>query len=221
MPHRIIWSWYTGRWCVSCYIWYSEEGPGWTWCLQNPTGALPLDPAERLLSPRPSETWNPQAQKASYAAVWLTSRRACIVRLVYNAANTNNSRSSWPPAEVPSFPWMYHSVPQSVRLCHQSPTPPTLITSQRRSFMSSNSRRRALLVVGVAPVADSHLIISRLSLSLGHFFILSRYDDARRRRLWKTDDAGSAAGHNICSLSPAGAQWKERPQQPRSLHLPQ
>jgi len=26
--HRIIWSWYTGRWWVGCYIWYSEEGPG-------------------------------------------------------------------------------------------------------------------------------------------------------------------------------------------------
>ena len=25
MPYRIIWSWYTGRWCVSCYIWYSDE----------------------------------------------------------------------------------------------------------------------------------------------------------------------------------------------------
>jgi len=26
--HRIIWSWYTGRWWVGCYIWYNEEGPG-------------------------------------------------------------------------------------------------------------------------------------------------------------------------------------------------
>ena len=25
VPHRIIWSWYTGRWWVDCYIWYSEE----------------------------------------------------------------------------------------------------------------------------------------------------------------------------------------------------
>ena len=28
MPHQIIWIWYTGRWWVGCYIWYSEEGPG-------------------------------------------------------------------------------------------------------------------------------------------------------------------------------------------------
>jgi len=28
VPHRIIRSWYTGRWRVGCYIWYSEEGPG-------------------------------------------------------------------------------------------------------------------------------------------------------------------------------------------------
>ena len=26
MPHRIICSWYTGRWLVGCYIWRSEEG---------------------------------------------------------------------------------------------------------------------------------------------------------------------------------------------------
>jgi len=24
----MIWSWYTGRWWVGCYIWYSEEGTG-------------------------------------------------------------------------------------------------------------------------------------------------------------------------------------------------
>jgi len=28
--YRIIWSWYTGRWWVGCYIWYSEEGLGGT-----------------------------------------------------------------------------------------------------------------------------------------------------------------------------------------------
>ena len=26
--HRIIWSWYTGRWRVGCYVWYSEKGTG-------------------------------------------------------------------------------------------------------------------------------------------------------------------------------------------------
>ena len=29
VPHRIIQSWYTGRWWVGCYIWYSKEGPEW------------------------------------------------------------------------------------------------------------------------------------------------------------------------------------------------
>ena len=28
VPHRIIWSWYTGRWSMDCYIWYSEERTG-------------------------------------------------------------------------------------------------------------------------------------------------------------------------------------------------
>jgi len=28
VPHRITWSWYTGRWWTGCYIWYSEERTG-------------------------------------------------------------------------------------------------------------------------------------------------------------------------------------------------
>ena len=28
MPRRIIWSWYTDRWWVDCYIWYSKDGTG-------------------------------------------------------------------------------------------------------------------------------------------------------------------------------------------------
>jgi len=28
VPHQLIWSWYTSRCWVGCYIWYSEEG---TW----------------------------------------------------------------------------------------------------------------------------------------------------------------------------------------------
>ena len=28
VPQQIIWSWYTGRWWVGYYIWYSEEGTG-------------------------------------------------------------------------------------------------------------------------------------------------------------------------------------------------
>jgi len=28
VPHWMIWSWYTGRWWVGCYIWYSEDGTG-------------------------------------------------------------------------------------------------------------------------------------------------------------------------------------------------
>ena len=30
MPDPIIWSWYTGRWSVGCYIWYSEKDTGWS-----------------------------------------------------------------------------------------------------------------------------------------------------------------------------------------------
>jgi len=28
VPRRMIWTWYTGSWRVSCYIWYREEGTG-------------------------------------------------------------------------------------------------------------------------------------------------------------------------------------------------
>ena len=28
VPHRIIWSWYTGRWRVGCYMWYRDKGTG-------------------------------------------------------------------------------------------------------------------------------------------------------------------------------------------------
>jgi len=29
VPHWTTWSWYTDRWWVGCYIWYSREGTGW------------------------------------------------------------------------------------------------------------------------------------------------------------------------------------------------
>ena len=41
MPHQIIWSWYIGRWWVSCYIRYSEEGPGRAWATPSPILAVP------------------------------------------------------------------------------------------------------------------------------------------------------------------------------------
>ena len=40
VPHRIIRSWYTGRW-VGCYIWYSKEGPGRSAVAPSPLLAVP------------------------------------------------------------------------------------------------------------------------------------------------------------------------------------
>ena len=37
----IIWSWYTGRWWVGCYIWYSEEGTGQGTSPPRPLLAVP------------------------------------------------------------------------------------------------------------------------------------------------------------------------------------
>jgi len=39
--HRMIWSWYTGRWWAGCYIWYSEEGPGRAGAPPSPLLAVP------------------------------------------------------------------------------------------------------------------------------------------------------------------------------------
>jgi len=33
--------WYTGRWWVGCYIWYSEEGPGWAGAPPSPLLVVP------------------------------------------------------------------------------------------------------------------------------------------------------------------------------------
>jgi len=41
VPHQIIWSWYTGRWWVGCYIWYSEERTGWVGDPPSPFLAVP------------------------------------------------------------------------------------------------------------------------------------------------------------------------------------
>jgi len=41
VPHGIIWSWYTGRWWVGCYIWYSEEGTERCRSLLRPLFAVP------------------------------------------------------------------------------------------------------------------------------------------------------------------------------------
>ena len=41
VPHQIIRSWYTGRWWVGCYIWYSEKGPGRAAAQPSPLLAVP------------------------------------------------------------------------------------------------------------------------------------------------------------------------------------
>jgi len=41
VPHRIIRNWYTGRWWVGCYIWYSEERPGRPAAPPSPLLAVP------------------------------------------------------------------------------------------------------------------------------------------------------------------------------------
>jgi len=33
--------WYSGRWWVGCYIWYSKEGPGWAAAPPSPLLTVP------------------------------------------------------------------------------------------------------------------------------------------------------------------------------------
>ena len=47
VPHRIIWSWYTGRWWVGCYIWYSEEGTARGRSPPRPLLAVPNETAHQ------------------------------------------------------------------------------------------------------------------------------------------------------------------------------
>jgi len=42
MPHRVIWSWHTGRWWMGCYIPYSEKGIGWGRSPPRPLLAVPI-----------------------------------------------------------------------------------------------------------------------------------------------------------------------------------
>ena len=44
VPHRIIWSWYTGRWWVGCCIWYSaaRPDPSSLYQMQQPTHQRPV-----------------------------------------------------------------------------------------------------------------------------------------------------------------------------------
>jgi len=51
---------YTGRWWVDCYIWYSEEGPGWAGVLPSPLLAVPNVIAHSSVASVPS----------SYCLMW-------------------------------------------------------------------------------------------------------------------------------------------------------
>jgi len=46
VPHQIIWSWYTGRWWMGCYIWHSDEVTG-----RGPSPPRPLLAVPKCNSP--------------------------------------------------------------------------------------------------------------------------------------------------------------------------
>jgi len=54
VPYRLIWSLYTGRWWVGCYIWYSEEGTGRGRNPPSPLLAVPNVTAHRSTASVPT-----------------------------------------------------------------------------------------------------------------------------------------------------------------------
>ena len=60
--HRTIWSWYTGRWRVGCYIWYSEEG----------TGRGPSPPSPLLAAPNVTAHPSTASVSTSYYSMCTT-----------------------------------------------------------------------------------------------------------------------------------------------------
>jgi len=52
-------NWYSGRWCVGCYIWYSEKGPG-----------LAAAPSSRII-PVPNVTVHPSMASVPTSYHWM------------------------------------------------------------------------------------------------------------------------------------------------------
>jgi len=50
--------WYTGRWWVGCYIWYSEEGPGWAAAPPSPLLTVPNVTAHPLTASLPTSCYS-------------------------------------------------------------------------------------------------------------------------------------------------------------------
>jgi len=75
-------SWYTGRWWVGCYVWYSEEGPGWAVAPPSPLLAVPditadfttlgkMTDAKKVMNPLSSNNNNIIGQYTNHCiAIW-------------------------------------------------------------------------------------------------------------------------------------------------------
>ena len=76
VSHLIMWNWYTGRWWVGCYIWYSEEGPGRGCSLPRPLLAVPN------VTAHPSTASVPITVLSCFILSWSTTvphRLSCIL----------------------------------------------------------------------------------------------------------------------------------------------
>jgi len=92
VPRR-LWSWYTGRWWVDCYIWYSDEGTG--------RGRSP--PRPRLAVP--NVTAHPPTASVPITVQLYDGPLLCSFNMPVKGLT--RSSSSWSPGMTSTGSWLY------------------------------------------------------------------------------------------------------------------
>jgi len=64
--------WYTGYWWVGCYIWYSEEGPGWAGAPPSPLLTVPNVTAHPSMASVPTSYYLMWHYNKGLKLIWCT-----------------------------------------------------------------------------------------------------------------------------------------------------
>ena len=87
--------WYTGRWWVGCYIWYSEEGPGWAAAPPSTLLAVPNVTAHPSTASVPTSTmhynclWILKGWPVVVLSVWLQQEPDAVVQATSEAVGSD------------------------------------------------------------------------------------------------------------------------------------
>ena len=95
--------WYTGRWWVGCYIWYSEEGPGRAWAPPSPLLAVPNVTAHPSTASVPTSyhlTW-PLNSKGLRNCVTQTTRLNYTTERCPSQRCLKRRRDAWNHEQLP------------------------------------------------------------------------------------------------------------------------